>query len=185
MTHRKLVVAGTVVALALGGGGAAMAATTAKAPKSATVKESATTKYKINRWVQDGLRWNRDVYHVRSGGTIRVVSNKEAPHTFTVVRKKDEPRTAKEIDNCLSKGHICLKLAIAHGANPESEAPPQFQFLENGTGTNTPPNLDHAGDSAFVPDAHAINLKVTAKKGTTLRFMCLIHPWMQAKVEVG
>jgi hypothetical protein len=31
----------------------------------------------------------------------------------------------------------------------------------------------------------SIDLKVTAKKGTTLHFMCLIHPWMQAKVVVG
>jgi hypothetical protein len=26
--------------------------------------------------------------------------------------------------------------------------------------------------------------KVTAPKGTTLRFMCLIHPWMQGTLEV-
>jgi hypothetical protein len=26
---------------------------------------------------------------------------------------------------------------------------------------------------------------VTAKKGTTLHFICLIHPWMQAVVKVG
>ena len=26
---------------------------------------------------------------------------------------------------------------------------------------------------------------MTAKKGTTLYFMCAIHPWMQAKVIVG
>ena len=31
----------------------------------------------------------------------------------------------------------------------------------------------------------SIDLKVTAKKGTTLYFLCAIHPWMQAKVIVG
>ncbi len=30
----------------------------------------------------------------------------------------------------------------------------------------------------------SIDLKVTAPKGTTLYFMCLIHPWMQAKLVV-
>ena len=29
-----------------------------------------------------------------------------------------------------------------------------------------------------------LTLTVTAKKGTTLYFMCAIHPWMQAKVQV-
>jgi hypothetical protein len=30
-----------------------------------------------------------------------------------------------------------------------------------------------------------ISFKVTAKKGSTLYFMCLIHPWMQGKVQGG
>ena len=30
----------------------------------------------------------------------------------------------------------------------------------------------------------SINLKVTAPAGTKLYFMCLIHPWMQAEVDV-
>jgi hypothetical protein len=193
MTHRRIVVAGAVIGLALGGSGAAaVAAGTARAPAKTTIKEKQSIKFKINRWVRDDLRWNKDVYHVRSGGTLHVVANKlgDGPHTFTVVRKKDEPRTAKAINNCLSPGHICLKLAIAHGANPESEDPPQFQFLENGKGQNTPPNVDRPGDSAaigFTNDASqkSVDLKVTAKKGSTLRFMCLVHPWMQAKVAVG
>ena len=29
-----------------------------------------------------------------------------------------------------------------------------------------------------------INLKVTAKPGTVLEFMRLLHPWMQAKIIV-
>jgi hypothetical protein len=28
-------------------------------------------------------------------------------------------------------------------------------------------------------------VKVTAKKGTKLYFLCAIHPWMQAKIIVG
>jgi hypothetical protein len=30
----------------------------------------------------------------------------------------------------------------------------------------------------------SIDLKVTAKPGTKLNFICLIHPWMQAVLEV-
>jgi hypothetical protein len=30
-----------------------------------------------------------------------------------------------------------------------------------------------------------VSVKVTAKKGSTLHFLCLVHPWMQATVKVG
>jgi hypothetical protein len=48
--------------------------------------------------------------------------------------------------------------------------------------------VDQPGDSGITgpgEKGESIDLPVTAKKGTTLRFMCLIHPWMQAKVIVG
>jgi hypothetical protein len=189
MRHRKLVVAGAVFGLAMGSGGAAALAAGSKAPAKTTVKEAAGMKVKINRYVQDGMRWNKDVYHVRSGGTLHLIANglSDGPHTFTVVRKKDLPRTVKQINNCLPKG-ICGKLAIAHGADPNSDAPPKFLFLDNGKAQNTPPAINKPGDSVaigFGPQDMKFNLKVTAKKGTTLHFMCLIHPWMQAKVVVG
>jgi hypothetical protein len=185
MTHGKLIAGGTALAVALGGG-VAMAA----APKTTTIKEKSGTVYSINRFVQSKLRWSKDTYTVAHGGTLHIVANKlgEGPHTFTVVRKKDLPTTNKAINNCLAPGHICLKLAIAHGADPSSQGPPKFQFLENGKGQNTPPNVDRPGDSAaigFTPAQKAVDLKVTAKKGTTLHFMCLVHPWMQATVKVG
>jgi hypothetical protein len=186
MTHRKLAVGVSALGLLVGGGGAAIAAGTA-VPKTATIKESQSFKVKVNRYVQDGLRWDKDVYHVRSGGTLHLVFNVagEGPHTFTVVRKKDLPTTAKAINNCLSK--ICGTLAKAHGADPNSDAPPKFNFLENGKGQDTAPNVDRPGDSAGMgfTKARTIDVPVTARKGTTLRFLCLIHPWMQAKVVVG
>lgn len=186
MRHRKLVVAGAMGALALSGGGVAAAAGSS-APSRTTVKESGGTSYKVNRFVQDKLRWNKDLYAVKSGGTLHVTANVEGPHTFTIVRAKDEPTTTKAIDSCFPKG-ICGKLAIAHGADPSSEGPPKFQFLDNGKGTNTKPNFNRPGDSAaigFSKATKSVNLKITAKKGSVLHFMCLIHPWMQAKVIVG
>jgi hypothetical protein len=48
------------------------------------------------------------------------------------------------------------------------------------------PGVDGPGDSYFIaPTAKKLTFKVTAKKGTTLYFLCAIHPWMQAKVIVG
>jgi hypothetical protein len=186
MTYRKLVTGVTVLSLGLAGATGAALAAGGRAPSKATIKVSQKLKMKPNRYVQDGLRWNRDVYRVRSGGTLHVVNTvaSEGPHTFTVVKKKDLPRNAAQAFNC----KICNQLAVAHGANPESEAPPKFQYLENGVGQATPPNIDRPGDSGLTgpgQKGESIDLKVTAKKGTTLYFLCLIHPWMEAKVKVG
>ena len=140
---------------------------------------------KINRFVQDTLRWNKDTYSVPSGGTLHIVNQAadEGPHTFTVVAAKDEPKTAAQLFNC----KVCNALAKAHGANPKSDAPPKYQYLENGVGQNTPPAVNEPGDSGVTgpgKKGESIDLKVTAPKGTTLYFMCLIHPWMQAKLVV-
>jgi len=106
----------------------------------------------------------------------------DGPHTLSVVAKKDIPRTSKQILNC----KICLKLAKAHGANPNSNAPPKFNYLENGVGSHTPPNLDRPGDSAviFPKPGYSVTMHVTAKAGTVLHFICAIHPWMQAVLKV-
>jgi hypothetical protein len=188
MNNRKVagVVVGLGLAVGVGATGVAVAANTAAVPKKTTIKVSQKLKVVPNRYIQDGLRWNKDVYKIKRGGTLTVVNTvaTEGPHTFTVVKKKDLPRTARAVERCA----ICQKLGQAHGADPNSDAPPKFQYLENGVGQNTPPNVDRPGDSGVTGPGNKgekISFKVTAKKGTDLYFMCLIHPWMQAEVEVG
>lgn len=182
MTGRTMLTLGTTVAVAAGAGGVAVAA----GPSTVTIKERQTIQAKPNRYIKDGLRWDKDVYTVKSGGTLHVVDNvvTEGPHTISIVRRRDLPRTAAQIENC----KICETLGAAHGADPNTDAPPKFQFLENGVGQSTPPNMDRPGDSALVEPTGkknaAIDLKVTAKKGTTLWFMCLIHAQMQARIKV-
>jgi hypothetical protein len=157
------------------------------APPSVTKIDAVQTPplVKINRFVQDTLRWNKDVYKVPSGGTLHVVNTAadEGPHTFTVIAKKDAPRTAQQLFRC----QICEKLGKAHGADPNSNAPPKFPFLENGVGQATPPSVNAPGDSGVTgkgKKGESIDLKVTAPAGTKLYFICLIHPWMQAEVDV-
>jgi hypothetical protein len=187
MKNHKLAAGAAGLCVALGVSGVAVAANTAAVPKSVTVKQSTSFKFVPNRYIQDGLRFDKDVYKVKSGGTVNFLFSitDEGPHTLTVVRKKDVPKTPR----ALFGSPVLKKLADAHGADPNSEAPPKFQFLENGVGENTaPPQLNKPGDSgAFITNkkGEKISFKVTAKKGTDLYFLCLIHPWMQAELEVG
>ena len=182
MTVRKLVFA---LALSCVAAIAPIAAANAVSVTRIKAVTSAPT-VKINRYIQDGLRWNRDIYKVRSGGTLHIVNRAagEGPHTFTVVRPKDEPHTGLQVARCL----ICAKLGKAHGADPSSDAPPTFPFLENGVGQATAPSVDVPGDSGLTgtgKKGEHIDLVVTAPSGSKLYFMCIIHPWMQAEVDVN
>ena len=186
MKSRKLVFCCgmTLVAAVAAAGGLAA---TGKSSAVTTVKAvSKPPTMQVNRYIQDNLRWNRDTYRVKSGGTIHVVNMAadEGPHTFTIVKKKDAPKTGLQLLNC----RICNALAKAHGANPDSEAPPKFPFLEDGVGQQTPPDVDKPGDSGLTGQGkkgESIDLNVTAAPGAKLWMMCLIHPWMQAEVDVN
>jgi hypothetical protein len=187
MRKRRLIAGAVTLGFALSATGVAVAAKTSAAPATTTIKVSQKLVMKPNRYIQDGLKWNKDVYHVRSGGTLHIVNTvaTEGPHTFSVVKKNQLPRTAAQTFNC----RICNKIAQELGANPnDPNSQPQFQYAENGVGTNTPPNVDRPGDTGLTGQGkrgESIDLKVTARKGTTLYFLCAIHPWMQAKVIVG
>ena len=185
MHSRKLLAAAFVAVVAAVVATGALAARGTHSSVTTIKATSGPPKAVINRWIQDSLRWDKDVYHVQSGGTIHIVNLAagEGPHTFTVVLKKDAPKTGLQIVNC----KICNTLAKAHGADPNSNAPPKFQYLENGVGQNTPPSVDKPGDSGVTGQGkkgESIDLTVTAPAGTKLYFMCLIHPWMQAQLDV-
>ena len=184
--RRVLAAAAAICAVAATATGVASAGHRAAAAGVTTVKAvSPPPAFKINRFVQSTVRWDKDTYTVKSGGTLHVVNlaADEGPHTFTVVAEKDEPTTLQQLLQC----SVCEKLGKAHGADPNSNAPPKFPFLENGVGQKTAPKVNQPGDSGVTGSGKKgehIDLKVTAPAGTKLYFMCLIHPWMQAVVDV-
>jgi hypothetical protein len=187
MRGRKVALLAAAISICVAAlGGTANAAHRRAAGSVTTIKAVAPTpKYQINRFVQTTLRWDKDSYTVKSGGTLHVVNlaADEGPHTFTVVATKDEPKTLQQLFAC----PVCQKLGKAHGADPNSNAPPKFPFLENGVGQKAPPNVNQPGDSGVTgrgKKGESIDLKVTAPAGTKLYFICLIHPWMQAVVNV-
>src|SRR3954452_6657077 len=98
MHHRRIAAALVATGVAAAASSAAFAASSA--PSKVTIKESQTIKVKPNRYFQDGMRWAKDVYTIKSGGTLHVVNNKagEGPHTFSVVKESDLPRTAKQFN---------------------------------------------------------------------------------------
>ena len=132
-------------------------------------------EFEPNRHIQDNMRFNRDRVVIRSGGTLTVRNRTDAPHTISLVKRSDQPRTLRQMEACF--GGACGELMAAHGVtSPEAE--PTIPLVDVGeTG------LDRAGDSAlFMKDP--LKLKVSASKGKNLFYICLIHPWMQGRIAV-
>lgn len=184
MTRTKLTAGAAGLALIAVGGTVAVGATGAAAPDRAVVKQKFSLKMVPNRYIQDGMRFDKDVYRVKSGGKLKTVLThpQEGPHTVSLVRKRDLPKTANEAFNC----KVCEALGKAHGADPNSDAPPEFPFVENGKGQKTPSDFDRPGDSGVTGPrkGNSFTVDVTAKAGTTRYILCLLHPWMQARLKV-
>ena len=107
------------------------------------------------------------------------------PHTFSLVTKGLIPKTAKARQLCFTPKHICKAIASWHGVKgngPVKENPAKA----GAEGWDTLGSLTENGDSWFTgskPKA-TFTQKVTAAPGTTIYFMCAIHPWMHGSIEV-
>jgi hypothetical protein len=169
--HRLIVLAVAAIALAAIGIGVARAQ-----GGTPTVKVFGAPEVKTNRFLAFTLRYNQDDYTVKSGERLRFVKAEnpflaDEPHTLTVVRQSDLPRTAEQVFRC----SFCRVIAKRH----EATKPPRRQ-LNRG-----PRGLDRRGDSLLVTAQQpAISARVTAPAGTTLHVMCVVHPWMQARIRV-
>ena len=115
---------------------------------------------------------------VESGATL-TISNRATtkdPHSFSLVKATDVPKTAGKVNGCF-EGGICGKLAQAHEAT--DDGPPKKPLVDVGS-----EGFDQAGDSVFF-QGKSQKVKITAKSGTSLSYICAIHPWMQGKLKVN
>lgn len=107
------------------------------------------------------------------------------PHTFSLVTKASLPKTPKARQVCFTPKHICMSIAHWHGV--QGNGPVKVNPVDAGAeGWDMLGSVTKKGDSWFTgskPSA-SITEKVTAAAGTTIYFMCAIHPWMQGSIQV-
>jgi plastocyanin len=192
MSRRMQARVGLALAVAVSAAAVAVPAFAASAPKHVTETTTGGAKFVPNRMFADTMHFKIGTIHIRSGGTLTFVDKTKQPHTFSLVKRRQVPRTANQANNCFGPGP-CDEIALAHGAvNPETgeEQDPTVPLVNAGkAGFNQP------GDSVVLPPgggssaakAHAskTSVKITASPGKTLYYICAIHPWMQGKVVVG
>jgi plastocyanin len=138
-----------------------------------------------NRFIQDNVFFAPGRVRVRSGDslTFRFGDAKAMePHTLTIVKRSDVPKTGAQVENCKP----CERYATPHLKHPKAP-PDQNNPIVHWTLNKGQPGLDTVGDSIAIqqPGPHkSITAQVTAPAGTTLYFLCAVHPWMQGKIVV-
>ena len=108
------------------------------------------------------------------------------PHTFSLVTKGSLPKTPKARKGCFAPKHICLSIAMWHGFNPKTEQITKNPAKAGSAGWSTSGSTSKKGDSWFSGEKKGghFSQEVTAEAGTTLYYLCAVHPWMQGKVNV-
>ena len=140
--------------------------------------------FKPNQLIAYVLRFTPEATTVTAGQRIRFVDddqdNVEA-HTATIVNQADLPTSFAEGDACFAETAPCGQALAAH--DPDGDQQPPFNLVVN----KGKPGLDTAGDSLLFGgdlDNQSISARVTAAPGTTLSYLCALHPWMQGKIRV-
>jgi hypothetical protein len=126
---------------------------------------------------------------IASGEELEVLNQTNpkqvGPHTFSLVTKGSIPKTPKARQVCFTPNHICKAIASWHGVKGEG-APTKNPAKAGLEGWDTLGSLTKPGDSWFTgtkPNA-SFEQPVTAAAGTTIYFMCAIHPWMHGSIKV-
>ena len=160
---KKLAVA--LAALAFVGGAVSWAGAV---PAGNTVWTAGSVSFQPNTLIQATFRWSPGSVDVRHGDRLKFVyGNKgRAPHTISIVNQDQLPATAGQVFNC----QVCNEIFKMQDGHKRVLGP------DGG--------FNEFGDSIFFPPGSTTSVVITAPKGTTLYFMCAIHPWMQGTIYV-
>ncbi|HEX6205182.1 MAG TPA: hypothetical protein VFZ29_05185 [Solirubrobacterales bacterium] len=129
---------------------------------------------------------------VTAGDQLEIVSKTNpkqvGPHTFSLVTKGSLPKTRKAMQSCFSPKKICLAIAKWHGFNPKTEKITKNLVKAGPAGWSTMGNATgKTGDSWFSGETKKgthVSQEVTAEPGSTLYYICAVHPEMQGSVKV-
>jgi plastocyanin len=159
-------------------------ATASHQADSVTIKaRDKGTSFVVNKSATDTMYFMPGAATVKSGGTLtfEYAGPKDEPHTLSIVKASSLPRTSAQMNNCT----ICNTIAGGHIKNPHAPPGPTNDIV-HWTVDKGKAGLDEPGDSiAIEGNGHkSISIKVTAPAGTTLNFLCAVHPWMQGTIKV-
>jgi plastocyanin len=139
---------------------------------TAVVRTQGDESFQPNAFIMSTLKFSPGHATTSTGSTMTWVHADQTPdpHTVSIVQASDLPRDIEDVFEC----EVCGEIFAAHeegGFHP---------VVDVGA-----PGLDQPGDSLFLPPGGTISAVISAPAGTTLHYLCAIHPWMQGSITVG
>ena len=184
------------IARVLGAIGVLGALTVAGAGGGSAAAKSAAAKPDVTKIKIELVRKDKDLFFdgpatVPQGDQLQIKNNTNpraiGPHTFSLVHQNVRPQGKNQIKACEKelKG-ICGAVAIDwHEVNLQTGQIGVNPVEVGKHGWDTKGNLKHKGDSVVLErKGEKFQQKVTAPVGTTLYYMCVVHPFMQGQIEV-
>lgn len=157
---------------------------------SATVSIIGDEGFNANSRIFSTFRFSPGLTEINHGGVItfeNLVTNEG--HTISIVAASALPANITQVFMCGAPGTVCAAVAAAHfpnGFGPNGQPNPgPVLFFVNVPGN--PPGFAQGnvqGNSLIIRPGQTVDLTVSAPSGTSFHFMCVIHPWMQARVDV-
>lgn len=113
----------------------------------------------------------------------RTDPNNVGPHTFTLIRKRRLPTTRNQMKNCERNKGVCGKIAVAHEFDPKTFVVNKPDVDVGRLGWDR--SFGKQGDSWYTETkGEQTSRIVSARPGTTLRYFCVVHPFMKGKIKV-
>ena len=142
-----------------------------------TVKTRGGDSFSPNEYLSSTLHFDKGVIFVRPNERVTWVDADKTgdPHSITVVLKKNVPETVDEIFAC----PIC-SLINNHLVDP-NDPDSGLASLRVDKG---PAGMQSQGDSMILLPGKKMGVRVKAKVGMRLHYLCAIHPWMQGTIRV-
>jgi plastocyanin len=150
----------------------------AQAGGSRTVRVTGTETFVPNAKVMATLRFAPGPLDVASGTRVTWSDETGDPHTISVVAAADVPATIDAVFAC----PVCGPIVAGHidlSTNPPTLIAPVLGGGPDGTA-----GFDGVGDSLLLAPGGTASATITAPAGSTLHYICAIHPWMQGTIDV-
>jgi hypothetical protein len=81
------------------------------------------------------------------------------------------------LEECYAPGHPCASALNRHGNR-------QNRKISVEDDQDTERGLDEPRDSRWVKGNQTLTARISADEGTTLYYLCALHPWMQGSIDV-
>lgn len=129
------------------------------------------------------MRFVEHKTHIPDGGILKIKNETEEAHTFSLVKSNLVPRTRSEMRRCYDPGQVCEKITRAHEVDFATGRVGKKVVDPGHEGFDRRFSRRKKGDSVFFNRRNYKN-DVQGNSFAEYSFICVIHPWMNGKLEV-